>query len=371
MTEKDSILDRVISSQKSSQIKAFQPNEILNSLFKNLTEKEVETLKRRFGLMGHSPETLGRIGADFKVTRERVRQIEAQAIKKLKNLKNLQEKIEPIRVVVTDLLREYGGILEEKSFFKKILELTNLTSSAEPSLVFILKTLLTDVVDYVKPSSKFRAAWRTKDFDEALWYQVTQTAKEIFEKENSPLTLDQLMEKLQKHPSLQNVLSRINKKIVEAYIEVCAFLGKNPFKEYGLIKWGSIKPRRMNDKILLVLKKAKRPLHFTEIARRINELKFDNRIAHPPTVHNELILSKDYVLVGRGLYALKEWGFKRGVVADIIEDILKKEGPLKRDEIIEKVLKQRFVKRNTIILALTNKERFKKLPSGEYTLARS
>ena len=87
-------------------------------------------------------------------------------------------------------------------------------------------------------------------------------------------------------------------------------------------------------------------------------------------MHNELILNDQYVLVGRGIYALKEWGYRPGVVANVIVDILKKENaPLAREELVEKVLKQRIVKKNTIYLALTDKSKFKRLDDGTYTLA--
>jgi hypothetical protein len=101
----------------------------------------------------------------------------------------------------------------------------------------------------------------------------------------------------------------------------------------------------------------------------INTIKFDNRIAYPPTIHNELILNKEYVLVGRGIYALREWGYKPGVVVDVIESILHAHAtPMTRQAIVEAVLKQRLVKKNTIHLALTNKKKFRRLEDGSYTL---
>lgn len=110
-------------------------------------------------------------------------------------------------------------------------------------------------------------------------------------------------------------------------------------------------------------------MHFTKIAERINKIHFDSRKAYPPTVHNELILNARYILVGRGIYALKEWGYKPGVVAEVISDILKKAGqPMKRGEIVDSVLKQRLVKKNTIHLALTDQKRFNKLSDGRYIL---
>jgi len=52
----------------------------------NLSAKERDIIVRRFGLEGHEPETLEDIGAEYKVTRERIRQIEAKALIRLRKL---------------------------------------------------------------------------------------------------------------------------------------------------------------------------------------------------------------------------------------------------------------------------------------------
>jgi hypothetical protein len=124
----------------------------------------------------------------------------------------------------------------------------------------------------------------------------------------------------------------------------------------------------MNDRVYLVLKKEGHPMHFEEIAKRISKV-FKKR-AYPPTVHNELILNSEYVLVGRGMYALREWGYKEGVVSDVLIDVLKRVGhPMDRSALVDAVLKQRMVKKNTILLALADKQYFQKTKDGKYTLA--
>ena len=118
----------------------------------------------------------------------------------------------------------------------------------------------------------------------------------------------------------------------------------------------------------MVLKKSGKPLHFTEIASLINDNSFDDKKAYPPTVHNELILDDKYILVGRGIYALKEWGYKAGNVADVIEDVIKENGPMSKEEIINKVLDKRNVKRSTVYLSLMNHPRLAKNANGRYSL---
>jgi hypothetical protein len=84
------------------------------------------------------------------------------------------------------------------------------------------------------------------------------------------------------------------------------------------------------------------------------------------TTHNELIKDSRFVLVGRGLYALSEWGYMSGVVKDVIKNIIENDGPLTRDKIVEKVLKERYVKENTILVNLQNPKYFRRDKEGRY-----
>ena len=53
--------------------------------FKNLTEREKNVLRLRFGIDSVKDHTLGKVGEIFEVTRERIRQIEAKALRKLRS----------------------------------------------------------------------------------------------------------------------------------------------------------------------------------------------------------------------------------------------------------------------------------------------
>jgi hypothetical protein len=88
--------------------------------------------------------------------------------------------------------------------------------------------------------------------------------------------------------------------------------------------------------------------------------------AHEATTHNELIKDDRFVLVGRGLYALAEWGYVSGVVRDVIRKVLNKYGPMTREEIFNKVMKERYVKENTVLVNLQNSTYFKKDADGKY-----
>jgi hypothetical protein len=116
----------------------------------------------------------------------------------------------------------------------------------------------------------------------------------------------------------------------------------------------------------MVLSKKGEPMHFSEVSTSIGKL--IGRSVHMQTVHNELIKDNRFVLVGRGLYALKDWGYEPGVVRDVIVNMLKHDGPMAKENIISIVSEKRFVKPNTILINLENKKYFKKLPDGRYSV---
>ncbi len=163
-------------------------------------------------------------------------------------------------------------------------------------------------------------------------------------------------------------LANANKPLY-SLLKAVAELEQNKFGHWGHTDSREIKPKTINDKIYLVLKHNGKPMHYEEISKTINETGFDGKKVNTATVHNELILDSKYVLVGRGLYALKEWGYTKGTVADVITEILKKtKQPMTKKEITEEVMKQRMVKKTTIDLALMNKKRFERLTGNKYAL---
>ena len=136
----------------------------------------------------------------------------------------------------------------------------------------------------------------------------------------------------------------------------------------GLSGWSDIKPRGTREKAYLVLKTAGKPLHFREIAELIDTYGLQKKKhSHPQTVHNELIKDKRFVLVGRGIYALSDWGYKRGTVKEVITEILKSAGsPLSREEVLDRVLEIRQVKKSTVIINLNTF--FARIGKNAYTV---
>ncbi len=363
----ESILDKVISSKQSQELRDFNPPEVVGSLLKQLTDKEEDILRRRYGLDGKSKQTLEEIGKHYNLTRERIRQIESGAIKRIKKLKNFTELIEPIEYTIKSVLDQNGGALSKEKLMELLFEFSNDTPASRQSVAFIISKLLNDQFTSQSGTDQYRSAWILPSTSMESIQTILQHIIDIIQEKGQPTTEKELTQLYKS--KYQSDTESIDESALMGYITLCQKISQNPFGDYGLTEWGTIVPRRMNDKIYLVLKKEGKPMHFTKIAERINKIHFDNRKAYPPTVHNELILNDRYVLVGRGIYALKEWGYKSGVVADVIIELLKKNGrPLSRDEIVKGVLDQRIVKKNTIHLALTDQNIFKKQSNGKYAL---
>lgn len=367
-TPTGSILDRVISSQQTETLEHFQPMEVVNELLKTLTQKEADIVRRRFGLGPNPPETLEVIGASYKVTRERVRQIQRWAVERLRTSEVTKRHLRNIDMLLQQLFEEHGGLMPNDELFAALTAHASKEAHTTAATSFILEELLADKFTRVE-SKEYLPYWKPIYTTITALPLVISVAEKILTAAGRPMPGQDLLSQVASDSQLAD--QHLTATVVQTYLSVATSIDRNPFGEYGLRTWGSIVPKRMNDKILMVLRKSGKPMHFVEITQKINEIGFDHRQAYPPTVHNELILNPEYVLVGRGIYALKEWGYKPGVVADVIAAILAEKGPLDRDAIVAEVMKQRLVKRNTIHLALTNKQRFARLPDGRYSLAQS
>lgn len=385
MVQQNSILDKIIQSKQIQEAAQFEPTEIVSNLLKNLSSKEGDILNRRFGLFGKEKETLEQIGKYYQITRERIRQIETTAIKKLKELKEFKKQIEVAEHNVVRLLENSGGVMEEKHLINNLLTYAEPSPANQQASLFILSNLLEKKINKVKEDSDVYAGWRLPSLSLDVLKQSLNEFIDIIKQKNQLFKLEELLNLFKEREFYKNnLLEIINSKlinnsndlelkeiskVINSYLVISKKIEQNILGEWGLAEWNTISPKRMGDKVYLILRQAGKPLHFTEITEFINQAGFGRKVAYPATIHNELILDDRYVLVGRGIYALKEWGYQPGTVIDIVIDILSKsEVNLTKEEIIERVLNQRIVRKSTILLALTNKEKIKKLADGRYAL---
>jgi hypothetical protein len=223
---------------------------------------------------------------------------------------------------------------------------------------------------YRKEDSEYYASWYVVGFDMAKLTEVVRTFDSILTEAKSAIGQNVLYEKFKLTPFYQEHALEFTEKVLKSYLNISKTIQSNPFGEVGLSGWNEIKPRDVGDKAYIVLKHHGKPEHYSVITKLINEHKLDERQAYQETVHNELIKDERFVLIGRGIYALSEWGYKKGVVADVIREIMLEQAkPLTREEIISAVMKKRQVKRNTILVGLSNKKYFVKVGKDRYAVA--
>lgn len=318
-------------------------------------EREKEIISRRFGLYDRK-ETLEQIGELLGITRERVRQLEKAILIRLKMIaEDGQEDIARVEKEFIKHLSEMGRVAKVKELSEKIKSGADARDHAHVAFVSELAPNLS-LVD--ENDNYHQSVGLKEHHDSEKIKKHVDKVVDAIKKQGEPLTIDQLHENLNfEHPSHVQALASTSKQVASLK------------DKWGLTKWPTVNPKNIRDKIYAILSDNGKPMHFSKVSEAIRNSDFKRRDVTQQAIHNELIKDDRFVLIGRGIYALKEWGYSSGTVADIITDILKKEGPLHRDEIVRKVLKKRQVKETTILLNLQGKSRFKRVARATYGLA--
>jgi len=320
---------------------------LLQDLFLVLTEKESGVIKRRFALLGQPKQTLEKIGRQFKVTRERIRQIESIALAKLRRTVRTT-RLNDVNDMAKELLREHGGVLLEDALLSEMIMMTKGNQDTDGSILRLSFSIDTEMCAGGRGGS-YAPFWRLSALAMEDISLITDTVVKILKKRKSCMGEESLVTAVQ---AMQLFKDRVpSTELIASCLRIDERL-RSIDEGWGLTDWRFVRPRSIRDKVEIILKKTGHPLHFMEIANRIREMKFDHKNVTVQAVHNELIRYGQFVLVGRGLYALREWGYEPGTVADVIESILKEKGPLSKKEIIAEVAKQRTVKVGTISLNL-------------------
>jgi hypothetical protein len=356
------ILDKIIGSQTQVNLNNFQPILLVENLLILLKDRDQDILRRRFGLDGIEADTLETIGKKYNLTRERVRQIEKDSLVSLKG-KNIVD-LDSALQLIFDTITEHGNIMSEDFLLQTLL--VNKPNPKERQAIKFLLSLGTRF-KYFKESKNYYESWYLVGFNLTRLEEVVIQFSKILESEKKVMSEPELYARMKTSDYYSTHQMELTDKVLKSYLNIAKNIQINPFNEIGLMSWTEVKPRDVGDKAYLILKHHGKPEHYSAITKMINEHKFDQRTAFQETVHNELIKDNRFVLIGRGIYALSEWGYKKGVVADVIKEILLAANrPLTRDEIIHEVLKKRQVKRNTILVGLSNHKLFQKAGKDRY-----
>lgn len=320
-------------------------------------DREKEIISRRFGLNGNK-ETLEQIGEMLSITRERVRQLEKAILIRLQISAedNQIKELAPAEKLLIRNLTEMGRVAKISDLADKIYG--RAASASEKTGIYFIATFSKSLT-VIEENDKYFAAVGISEYGEAraIRERVDEIVK-IIKENKKPMTIDELDSKLNyEHPDHIKAVASISKLLASL----------NGL--FGLSKWPAVNPKNIRDKIFVILETRKEPMHFSDIAKEIKESNFKRKNVTVQAIHNELIKDDRFVLIGRGIYALSSWGYKKGTISDIIRSILEKSPePLTREEVVKQVLKVRKVKETTILLNLQNKKLFKKIDKNSYTL---
>lgn len=329
--------------------------ESLEKVIFDVPSRSQEIIRSRYGIAADYPKTLEEIGKDYNITRERVRQIIKEVFKKIK-LKEEENYFRQMSRKIEVTINQNNGIIKEKDVLYKLAGGNPKEQNAVRFLLECLENIVSREIE-----NELEKSYHTRNFDFSEWQEIKNTAKEILEMEKEVIVGEDFYGRFSK-----KVDSADRKKFFN-FINISKEIEKNSFGKWGLSHWGDVNPRVAWQRAYVILKEIGKPLHFKEIARFIDKYELSKKKTHPQTIHNELIKNDQFVLVGRGVYALSKWGYKKGTVKDVLEDILKEnEKPMERDEILDRISKIRQVKKSTILINLNNF--FEKVEKDKYTV---
>lgn len=337
----------------------FSPKVVTKELLLELPDRSRRVLVDRFGLSSKGEQrTLDAIGQEYGITRERIRQIENHGLAAVRD----SDAYSTHDVTLEDLKKAIvalGSVLAEETILENIAK----QEADHNHLVFLLTVGHPFI--FSRENNDFKARWHV---DEQLSEQVENALSNLYEsiEPNRLMPEDEFLQLFAKYLKQEGVKIRPD-EVLNRWLGMSKRIGRNPLGEWGRVESPHVRIKNTRDFAYLTLKRHGSPMHFTEVARGIEKL--FGRETHPATTHNELIKDGRFVLVGRGLYALKEWGYEPGVVRDVIKGILEREGPLSREDIIDRVKRERYVKDATIAVNLQN-GMFVRQNDGRYALTK-
>ncbi len=328
----------------------FKPEQITKAFLADLPERSRTVIEKRFGLDGRKRQTLESIGTGYGITRERVRQIENIAKEQIRRSEVFVSEAQDAINDMYDALEQMGGVAEERS----LLDVVSPSEEERNSLYLMLE--LGEPFSHSREDDTHYKTWHTNSKNAQAvknslnrLYQSLDT-EELLTEEEILLRFVDVIE----HDILDG---RVDTEATRLWLEMSKRIGQNQMGRWGRTDSANIKTRGVRDYAYLVLREHGKPMHFRDIATETSKY-FDKKI-NVATIHNELIKDPRFALVGRGLYALQDWGLYGGTVAELITEILQAHTkPMREEDIVEKVLERKIVKESTIRINLKNKKRF-------------
>jgi len=335
---------------------------LFSTVLSSLSDKERVVIERRIWLAWEK-ETLQNIGNSFKpaITRERVRQIEDAGIKKVGRIIKATE-LSEIQEMAREIISMHGWLLTREKLIGAIISNMNLSKEINSHILEVIVQSDFEIIKS-KPRLGTQTYFTLPNISRKTIDAVHKESLKILKRKKDVMHMDELYAQIAE--TIKPTAWEVSKVFIDSTLDIFDDIVKGEEVLVGLTRWKILNPKTLKDKAIYVMKKEKVPMHFIDISNKISEYLWE--AVKINTIHNELIRNEEFILIGRGIYALKEWGFKPGTVLDVILDILwKNGGPMTTEDIIKKVLKVRNVKKTTIYMNLQNKKAIERVGRNFY-----
>jgi hypothetical protein len=260
------------------------------------------------------------------------------------------------------ILKIHGGVMTRDRLINAIIAEVGFADAVNENIIDVL--LQADFnLQRSKPQLGTLTYYHFPEIQKKLIESIHKESIKVLKKKGDIIENTTLYEMIKINLFAQ--FGKVEPIMIDSVIDIYIDIVKGEEKFIGLEKWKILNPSTLKDKAIYVLKKKKEPMHFLDIANSITE--YFNEPVKISTIHNELIRNGEFVLIGRGIYVLKDWGYKDGTVLDVILDIFSKaKMPLSTEEITSRVLKVRQVKTTTIYMNLQNKKYIERVGRNLY-----
>ena len=211
----DDILSTISFAQQNETLRTMDPQSAVLEYLEKLPERERQVLEWRHGLVDGKSSTLEEIGAKLKLTRERIRQIEKDGIKKLREMP-MPENFRRVSDLMFQFIEDRGNAAGEQQILAAILAERGNTASRQ-SLLFVLHA--SSLFRLLKDSDKYRQSWYLTGLDLDFLDTVADTAVKILQEGNKSLPIELLAEKLRSSLASPE-LAALSNEAIESYLNI-------------------------------------------------------------------------------------------------------------------------------------------------------
>ncbi|MCL4358435.1 MAG: hypothetical protein M1505_01180 [Patescibacteria group bacterium] len=337
----------------------------VDEVLSGLSEREGDIIRRRYGLV-EPAESLQDIADDYNLTRERIRQIQARS---LNSISAAIQKNPVVNQLNRTAAKQLGplALRREASLLQKLKEYYqfNQENNLRASRFFLRQARQFQIYP---EDDNFHAYFSQTEKNLNLARHILKRLLFKFLEEPTQVWSESkiynfVLVEIKKHLNVNPPESEIF-----GFIRIIKVLGKNPYSQFGLSNHILISPPSLKEKIRLIFEMEGQPLHFKTIHHKLNQFldfKDDFLSDHwrkdysVESIHNQMILDPEVVLAGRGIYALKRWGYYNGETIELLKELVSRARRIEKEKLWCEVQKAKMISRTTFEIYIRRRDLFK------------